>query len=88
MQKVQQYLGDKDHLLKFNFDHSCKIFLTQSALKSGGYIIIDQTEALVAIDVNSEDQHERTIEDTALKITHYEEFARQARLRDLSGHGR
>lgn len=59
-----------------------------STLKSGGYLIIDQTEALVAVDVNSgKATRERSIEDTALKtnLEAAEEFARQARLRDLSG---
>ncbi|WP_191083683.1 Rne/Rng family ribonuclease [Roseococcus microcysteis] len=57
-------------------------------LKSGGYIVINQTEALVAIDVNSgRSTRERNIEDTALKtnIEAAEEIARQLRLRDLAG---
>ena len=57
-------------------------------LKSGGYIVIDVTEALVAIDVNSgRATKEGSIEETALK-TNLEaaaEVARQARLRDLAG---
>ena len=57
-------------------------------LKSGGYLVIDPTEALVAIDVNSgRATRERTIEETALK-TNLEaaaEIARQLRLRDLAG---
>ncbi len=57
-------------------------------LKSGGYIVINQTEALVAIDVNSgRSTRERNIEDTALKtnVEAAEEIARQLRLRDLAG---
>ncbi len=57
-------------------------------LKSGGYIVIHQTEALVAIDVNSgRATRERNIEQTALKtnIEAAEEAARQFRLRDLAG---
>merc|ERR1712127_742677 len=64
------------------------IFNPKVTLNSGGYLIIDQTEALVAIDVNSgKATRERSIEDTALKtnLEAAEEFARQARLRDLSG---
>ncbi|MBW6507718.1 MAG: ribonuclease E/G [Rhodobacteraceae bacterium] len=57
-------------------------------LKSGGYIVIGITEALVAIDVNSgRSTKEGSIEDTALKtnIEAAEEIARQLRLRDLAG---
>ncbi len=57
-------------------------------LKSGGYIVIGITEALVAIDVNSgRSTKEGSIEDTALKtnLEAAEEIARQLRLRDLAG---
>ncbi len=57
-------------------------------LRSGGYIVINQTEALVAIDVNSgRSTRERNIEDTALRtnLEAAEEIARQLRLRDLAG---
>ena len=57
-------------------------------LKSGGYLVIDPTEALVAIDVNSgRATRERTIEETALRtnLEAAEEIARQLRLRDLAG---
>ncbi|MEL6213585.1 MAG: ribonuclease E/G, partial [Pseudomonadota bacterium] len=57
-------------------------------LKSGGYIVINQTEALIAIDVNSgKATRERNIELTALKtnIEAAAETARQCRLRDLAG---
>ncbi len=57
-------------------------------LKSGGYIVINQTEALVAIDVNSgRSTREHSIEDTALKTNSEAsaEIARQLRLRDLAG---
>ncbi len=57
-------------------------------LKSGGYIVIGVTEALVAIDVNSgRATKEASIEDTALKtnLEAAEEVARQLRLRDLAG---
>jgi len=88
--KVQQYLDDKLHLFqKYSLDAQLQdIFNPKVTLKSGGYIIIDQTEALVAVDVNSgRSTRERNIEDTALKnnLEAAEEFARQARLRDLSG---
>ncbi len=57
-------------------------------LRSGGYIVIGVTEALVAIDVNSgKATKEGSIEETALKtnLEAAEEFARQLRLRDLAG---
>jgi ribonuclease E len=57
-------------------------------LKSGGYVVINQTEALVAIDVNSgRSTRERHIEDTALRtnLEAADEIARQLRLRDLAG---
>ena len=60
----------------------------QVTLRSGGYLVINQTEALVAIDVNSgRSTRERNIEETALKtnLEAADELARQLRLRDLSG---
>ncbi len=57
-------------------------------LRSGGYIVINQTEALVAVDVNSgRSTRERGIEETALRtnLEAAEEVARQLRLRDLAG---
>ena len=60
----------------------------QVTLKSGGYLVINQTEALVAVDVNSgKSTRERNIEETALKtnLEAAEELARQLRLRDMSG---
>jgi ribonuclease E len=57
-------------------------------LKSGGYIVINPTEALVAIDVNSgRSTRERNIEETAFKtnLEASDEIARQLRLRDLAG---
>ena len=57
-------------------------------LKSGGYIVIQATEALVSIDVNSgRSTRERNIEETALgtNVEAAEEIARQLRLRDLAG---
>ena len=65
-----------------------KIFDSKITLKSGGYLIINPTEALVAIDVNSgKATKERNIEKTALatNIEAAEEIARQAKLRDLAG---
>ncbi len=64
------------------------MFLPQVTLPSGGYVVINQTEALVAVDVNSgKATREHNIEDTALRtnVEAAEEIARQLRLRDLAG---
>jgi ribonuclease E len=65
-----------------------KIYDSRVTLKSGGYLIISPTEALVSIDVNSgKATKERNIEKTALatNMEAAEEVARQAKLRDLAG---
>lgn len=65
-----------------------ELFERQVKLPSGGYLVIDQTEALVAIDVNSgrstrENDHEATVYKTNLEAA--KEVARQLRLRDMGG---
>tara|TARA_Y100000816_G_scaffold291689_1_gene283902 strand:- start:4880 stop:6730 length:1851 start_codon:yes stop_codon:yes gene_type:complete len=65
-----------------------KMFDAEVKLKSGGYLVINPTEALVAIDVNSGGAtKERNIERTALKtnLEAAEEIAKQIKIRDLSG---
>lgn len=65
-----------------------KIFQKRVPLSSGGHIVIEQTEALIAIDVNSgKYTDEKDIEKTALKINMEAavEIARQLQLRDLGG---
>ena len=65
-----------------------KIFEPTIKLVSGGYIVINPTEALVAIDVNSgQSIKEINIEKTALKtnLEAAEEISRQIKIRDLSG---
>ncbi len=64
------------------------MFTPQVTLRSGGYIVINQTEALVAIDVNSgKSTREFSIEETALatNLEASDEIARQLKLRDLAG---
>lgn len=64
------------------------VFSPTVQMKSGGYLVINQTEALVAIDVNSgKSTKERSIEQTALRtnLEAAEEACRQMRLRDLAG---
>ncbi len=69
-------------------DQLDSIFSPTVQMKSGGYLVINQTEALVAIDVNSgKSTRERNIEQTALhtNLEAAEEACRQMRLRDLAG---
>ena len=69
-------------------DHLAAMFNPIAQLKSGGYIVINVTEALVAVDVNSgRATKETSIEDTALKtnLEAAEELSRQIKLRDLAG---
>jgi ribonuclease E len=64
------------------------LFSPTVTLQSGGYMVINQTEALVSIDINSgKATREHNIEDTALKtnLEAADEIARQLRLRDLAG---
>jgi len=88
--KIQQYTDDQVLLFqKFGIDTQLSdIFKPIVNLKSGGYLVINHTEALVAVDVNSgKATRERSIEKTAFQtnLEAAEEFARQAKLRDLSG---
>ena len=88
--KVKLYKGkDKSLFSEHNIENQInELFSLSVKLQSGGSIVIDTTEALVAIDVNSgKNTSERNIESTALK-TNLEaatEVARQLRLRDLGG---
>ena len=87
--KVKQHAGDaplfKEHGVE---DKLAAMFNPTVVLPSGGYLVINPTEALVSIDVNSgKSTREQSVEKTAL-ATNLEaavEVARQARLRDLAG---
>lgn len=74
---------------KFSIEEQIEsIYSSRVPLKSGGSIVVDPTEALVSIDVNSgKSRGEKGIEDTAYKtnMEAVEEIARQLRLRDLGG---
>ncbi|MFC3080266.1 ribonuclease E/G, partial [Phenylobacterium terrae] len=87
--KVQLYREPTPLFVKHKVeDHLSQIYSPVVPLRSGGYLVINQTEALVAIDVNSgRATRERNIEATALKtnMEAAEEAARQLRLRDLAG---
>ena len=87
--KVQLYTEPTPLFVKHRVeDHLSQIYSPVVPLRSGGYLVINQTEALVAVDVNSgKSTRERNIEATALKtnMEAAEEAARQLRLRDLAG---
>ena len=88
--RVQQYRDDTIPLYqRFQIEQQLDAMHNPEVqLKSGGYIVINPTEALVAIDVNSgKSTKERNIEETALKtnIEAADEVGRQLRLRDLAG---
>ena len=74
---------------KFGIDTQLSdIFKPTVNLKSGGYLVINQTEALVSIDINSgKYTKQRNIEDTAFKtnLEASEEISKQLRIRDLAG---
>ena len=88
--KVQEYTDEKIPLFhRYQVERQiADIGETTANLKSGGYLVINPTEALVSIDVNSgKATKERHIEETALKtnLEAADEVARQLRLRDLGG---
>lgn len=87
--KVKLYTEPQPIFDRFNITPQLEsAFARKVALPSGGYIVIDETEALVAIDVNtgshkSTGQHESTILQVNLEAA--EEIARQLRLRNIGG---
>ena len=88
--KVQQYSNLNLPLFQqYTIDSQlADIFQPVVNLQSGGYLVINHTEALVAVDVNSgKATRERSIENTAFRtnLEAAEEFSKQAKLRDLSG---
>jgi ribonuclease E len=86
---VKRYNGSKPIFTKYQLEKQiASIFDNRVELRSGGSIIIEQSEALVAIDVNSgKSTHQENIEQTAFltNLEAAEEIARQLRLRDLGG---
>jgi ribonuclease E len=86
---VQLYKDDQPLFSRYNVEGQLdQMFSPQVTLPSGGYLVINPTEALVSIDVNSgRATKEHNIEDTALQtnLEAAEEVARQLRLRDLAG---
>ncbi|WP_219845827.1 Rne/Rng family ribonuclease [Emcibacter nanhaiensis] len=87
--KVQNYQDDIPLLQRFQVEsHLDSMYNPSVQLRSGGYIVINPTEALVSIDVNSgKATKEHNIEETAYKtnLEAAEEIARQLKLRDMAG---
>jgi ribonuclease E len=87
--KVKLYRDDVPLFSRFQIEHQIEsAYSRQVSLPSGGAVVIDHTEALVAIDVNSARATKAgDIEETALRtnLEAAEEVARQLRLRDLGG---
>jgi ribonuclease E len=86
---VKLYKDPKPLFQRYQVEnHLDALFSPTVQLPSGGYIVINQTEALVAIDINSgRATREHSIEDTAVKtnLEACDEIGRQLRLRDLAG---
>ena len=86
---IKKYLDTVPLFIKYDAESELdNMFHENVRLPSGGYLVINQTEALVAIDVNSgRSTREHNIEDTALRtnLEASDEVARQLRLRDLAG---
>jgi ribonuclease E len=86
---IVNYKGKMPIFDRFQLEEQIRVIYQERVeLKSGGYIIINPTEAMITIDVNSgRGSNKRNIEETAYKtnIESCEEIARQLRLRDLGG---
>ncbi len=89
VKKVKKYRGKVPLFIEENIEQKLnQIFDSEIKLKSGGYLVINPTEALVSIDINSGSSIKgRNVESTALdtNIEAAEEIARQIKVRDLSG---
>merc|ERR1711991_999803 len=89
VKKVKKYRGRTPLFIEENIEQKLnQIFDSEIKLKSGGYLVINPTEALVSIDINSGSSIKgKNVESTALdtNIEATEEIARQIKIRDLSG---
>ena len=89
VKKIKKYRDKIPLFLKENIESKLnQIFETKVKLSSGGYLVINPTEALVSIDVNSgKSIKQKNVENTALdtNLEATEEIARQIKIRDLSG---
>ena len=89
LKKVKKYRDKVPLFFKENIEKKLfEIFKSEVKLNSGGYLVINPTEALVSIDVNSgKSIKQKNVESTALdtNLEAAEEIARQIKIRDLSG---
>ena len=89
LKKVKKYREKTPLFFKENIEKKLfEIFKTEVKLNSGGYLVINPTEALISIDVNSgKSIKQKNVESTALdtNLEAAEEIARQIKIRDLSG---
>ena len=89
VKKVKKYRGKVPLFIEENIEQKLnQIFESEIKLKSGGYLVVNPTEALVSIDINSGSSIKgKNVESTALdtNIEAAEEIARQIKIRDLSG---
>ena len=89
VKKIKKYRGKIPLFIQENIEQKLnQIFESEIKLKSGGYLVINPTEALVSIDINSGSSiKNKNVESTALdtNIEAAEEIARQIKIRDLSG---
>jgi len=89
LKKVKKYREKTPLFFKENIEKKLfEIFKSEVKLNSGGYLVINPTEALVSIDVNSgKSIKQKNVENTALdtNLEAAEEIARQIKIRDLSG---
>ena len=89
VKKVKKYRGKVPLFIEENIEQKLnQIFDSEIKLKSGGYLVINPTEALVSIDINSGSSIKgKNVESTALdtNIEAAEEISRQIKIRDLSG---
>ncbi len=86
---VRLFKGEKPIFTKYQLeDQIASIYKKEASLKSGGSLVVEQTEAMVTIDVNSgKSTKKKNIEETAFhtNLEACEEVARQLRLRDMGG---
>tara|TARA_B100000579_G_scaffold430033_1_gene442755 strand:+ start:3165 stop:4913 length:1749 start_codon:yes stop_codon:yes gene_type:complete len=89
LKKVKKYRDKTPLFFKENIEKKLfEIFNTEVKLNSGGYLVINPTEALISIDVNSgKSIRQKNVESTALdtNLEAAEEISRQIKIRDLSG---
>ena len=89
VKKIKKYRGKNPLFIEEGIEQKLnQIFETEIKLKSGGYLVINPTEALVSIDINSGSSiRQKNVESTALdtNLEAAEEIARQIKIRDLSG---